>query len=136
MMPFPCKGGLMIKSSVLVVEDIAILRLAMILQLEELGISADAASDGIEAVQLAQKNDYILILTDIVMPKMDGLKATSAIRRFERSEGRRAAKIVAVTSGGASKESCIDAGMDAYYAKPITVQDVKKIVLDMAPDLL
>ncbi|HIA51717.1 MAG TPA: response regulator [Candidatus Melainabacteria bacterium] len=121
---------------VLVVEDNAHLRQAVILQLERLGLKADSAADGIEAVQRVHESEYVLILMDVQMPKMNGLEATAAIRNFEETERRRPACIVAVTGGGSTKEKCLEIGMNGYVEKPVLLEGLQELIENYAPGLL
>lgn len=89
---------------VLVVEDNVHLRHALVMQLHALGIKADSAANGVEAVRRVHDAEYDLILMDVQMPIMGGLEATAAIRSFEESEDRKPVAIVAVTGGGSTKE--------------------------------
>ena len=87
--------------------------------LEMLGCNADVASDGIEAIESAQSNVYDLILMDLHMPRMDGLKATQGIRKLA---GYSATPIVALTASALAedRELCLEAGMNDHLGKPIT----------------
>jgi len=121
---------------VLVVEDNANLRHALVLQLHALGIKADSAANGLEAIRRVHESEYALILMDVQMPMMNGLEATAAIRSFEDSEERQHAPIVAVTGGGSTKEKCLRVGMNNYYEKPLLLEQLKILVQENAPGLL
>ena len=92
--------------------------------LERLGLRADVASSGREAVDLREMIPYDLILMDCQMPEMDGYEATREIRR--REGGRRRTAIVAMTAEAmtGAREQCIEAGMDDYIAKPVRLADM------------
>jgi CheY-like chemotaxis protein len=74
------------------------------------------AVNGVEAVDLASRNKYDLILMDIKMPLMDGLEATRKIREFDKKT-----PIYAVTANAfdSDKEKALAAGCTGYIAKPI-----------------
>ena len=83
--------------------------------------SITLAEDGREAVDLAAKNGYDLILMDVQMPVMDGYKATQKIREMEYEQGRgEHVPIIALTAYAlrGDRERCLRAGMDHYIAKP------------------
>ena len=86
------------------------------------GLTVDVASDGIEALEKFKRHQYDLILMDCQMPKMDGYKATAAIRQMEKSlsPGTGMTPIVALTANAFKddRERCFDAGMNNYLAKP------------------
>lgn len=123
-------------ATVLVVEDNGPLSFAFVFQLKKLGIVAETAADGIEAIEKVRSGSFSLILMDIQMPKMDGIEATRKIRELERDEHRAASIIVAVTGGGAKRDRCIEAGMNAYFEKPLLIEGMKQIIEESAPHLL
>ena len=86
----------------------------------ENGPTFDLAANGREAVEACGRADYDLILMDCQMPEMDGLEAARAIRAHEAGNGTRAyiAALTANTNPG-MREACLQAGMDAFLAKPI-----------------
>lgn len=74
---------------VLLVDDCPFQQMLSCVMLSRWGIVPEIARDGLEAVRLAGERDFDLIPMDIEMPVMDGLKATAAIRRQERTARRR-----------------------------------------------
>jgi CheY-like chemotaxis protein len=80
------------------------------------------AEDGECAVDLFVANPYDLIFMDMQMPGMDGLAATRAIRAIERTEGRKATPIVAITANSLTQDLAASqsAGCDAHLSKPIS----------------
>ena len=90
------------------------------------GLTVDVAADGMEALDKFKRHRYDLILMDCQMPKMDGYKATAAIRQMEKSlsPGAQPTPIVALTANAFKddRERCFDAGMTNYLAKPYKKQ--------------
>ncbi|MEO6208068.1 MAG: response regulator [Candidatus Limnocylindrales bacterium] len=86
--------------------------------LRNMGISADVAASGLEAVAAIDREPYDLIFMDVQMPDMDGLEAT---RRIRAAEPAIRPWIVAMTANAMAgdREACLEAGMDGYLAKPI-----------------
>jgi PAS domain S-box-containing protein len=113
---------------VLVAEDNPVNRRVVTTLLERLGCSVKVAENGREAVENWKQGDYEMILMDIQMPEMDGLEATRLIRKAEsESAGARPpTHIVAVTAHAlpADRERCLQAGMDAHLAKPVTLDSL------------
>lgn len=85
--------------------------------LNKLGYKSAMASNGEEAVELARSQDFDLILMDVQMPVMDGLRATRIIRKQATHQPR----IVAATAHADARvqEECLSAGMDDFLMKPI-----------------
>ncbi|RYZ59632.1 MAG: response regulator [Proteobacteria bacterium] len=112
---------------VLLVEDNEVNRIVALGLLNEIGLEADVAVDGAEAVRLAHSGDYDIILMDIHMPVMNGLEATHAIRKLPIKD----AFIIALTADATSKErdACLAAGMDAFISKPIDYVVLNDLIL-------
>ena len=98
-------------------------------QLTVLGVRAEYAVDGREAFELWQRKHYDLVLTDCHMPNMDGFGLTRAIRGAERGTGRHV-PIVALTANAmvGEAERCLNAGMDDYLAKPVTLAQIEEML--------
>jgi PAS domain S-box-containing protein len=119
---------------ILLAEDNLINQRVGMLTLQKLGMKPDLALNGLEVLELHQKNQYDLILMDIQMPEMDGLEATIAIRNKEMS-GELPARvtIVAVTANAMKedKEVCLDSGMDGYITKPFKSDEIVNLLLNL-----
>ena len=92
--------------------------------LEKLGYRADVASNGLEALEALERQDYDVILMDMQMPEMDGLEATRLIRGL--SAGFHQPRIIAMTANVTreDRQACLDAGMDDYLPKPIRIEEL------------
>ncbi|HEY9684335.1 MAG TPA: response regulator [Drouetiella sp.] len=112
----------------LVVDDDHTIRKIMRLQLKPFGLKVDVAEDGAQAVQHARNFRYDVIFMDIQMPKMNGIVATTAIRNLEVEHGYAPAHIIATTGGGATREQCLDAGMNDYLQKPVGFDKLVEIL--------
>jgi two-component system, sensor histidine kinase and response regulator len=109
---------------ILIAEDDAVLRLIIVKQLSKLGYIGHTVENGAEAVVMAAKIPYKLILMDIQMPKMDGIEATKAIRQAEQERSGKRVPIVALTAT-TDRETCLEAGMDDFLSKPITTEQLQ-----------
>ena len=106
-------------STVLVVDDNPINRRVLCHILRKLGFETEEAADGAEAVErLRAAPRPSAVLMDCQMPVMDGLEATRQIRASGQHD---ALPIIAVTAHAQEgyERHCMDAGMDAYLAKPV-----------------
>ena len=102
--------------------------------LEGEGACVSIAGDGAQALEAFAKSPagtFDAILMDVMMPKMDGLAATRAIRALDRPDAARI-PIIAMT-GNAFQEDvqeCLDAGMNAHLAKPIDMTKAGRVIAD------
>ena len=114
---------------ILLVEDNLVNQKVSSSFLKKLKADPDIAVNGKEAVEMASKMEYDLILMDCMMPQMDGYEATRIIRADESSPSNRT-PIIAMTANAmqGDREKCINAGMDDYLPKPIHFDDMKSMV--------
>ncbi|MBW2465709.1 MAG: response regulator, partial [Deltaproteobacteria bacterium] len=111
---------------VLLAEDNEINQQVAVELLEKAGIIVDVVDNGVKALAAVQKKNYDLVLMDIQMPEMDGLKATGKIREMEeqghkKGQMSRKLPIVAMTAHAMSgdREKSLGAGMNDHITKPI-----------------
>jgi PAS domain S-box-containing protein len=119
---------------VLVVEDNAVNQKVAVMLLARLGIKADVAADGREAVELLRLLSYDFVFMDCQMPEMNGYDATSLIRRLNGPN--RTVPVVAMTAQalGGSREKCLQAGMDDYITKPVSIEDLARVLRTWLPE--
>ena len=88
----------------------------------------DCAANGKEAVEMALKNRYDVVLMDCQMPVMDGCEATREIRRFA---GYHELPIIALTANAMSgyREKYLSYGMNDYVTKPIDLEELFRSIL-------
>jgi CheY-like chemotaxis protein len=104
---------------VLIVEDNKILQKFLLSYLEPLLCRCFVANDGVEALEMHEKQDFHLMLMDLEMPRMKGTEATRVIRDRERVSGKRVVIIgVSANAMGSDLVVAQNSGMDAYLTKP------------------
>ena len=115
---------------VLIVEDNPVNRELARAMLQAMGIHADVASDGHEAVEMLGVRDYDLVFMDCLMPVMDGFHAARAIRESERLAGKKPSIIIALTGIEAERglHRCMEAGMNDCLSKPFSFQDMREML--------
>lgn len=124
-----------LNTRILLVEDNSTNQLVANGILEILGLHADVAANGLEAleaIRIAQETlPYSIILMDCQMPEMDGYDATRAIRQGKAGEENKQLPIVAMTANAmqGDREKCIDSGMNDYIAKPINLPVLKSTLI-------
>ncbi len=90
-------------------------------QLQKLGYRVDLAAGGKAAIEALFRTHYAAVLLDCEMPEMDGYATTTEIRRHETD--KRHTIIIAMTAHAldGARRRCLDAGMDEYIAKPVSL---------------
>ena len=113
---------------ILLVEDNAVNREIALAMLGELGLTISMAVDGREAVDIATREHFDLILMDCQLPEIDGFEATQRIRQHEKANALPRVPIIALTANAirGDRERCLDAGMDDYLAKPFRRADLQQ----------
>ena len=102
--------------------------------LSDEGAVVTVAKDGLQAVNIFKEKpegSFDAILMDIMMPVMDGLTATKKIRTLNHPDAKKI-PIIAMTANAfkEDKEKCLAAGMNAHLAKPIEIENVKKVLCE------
>lgn len=120
---------------VLLVEDNAINMEIAHAILEEEHLDIAEAKNGKEALEIfrnSKTGEYDFIIMDVMMPVMDGLEATKAIRELEREDAKKI-PIIAMTANAfeEDRKACLDAGMDEHIGKPIDIPLLKSAIIKM-----
>ncbi|WP_407355984.1 PAS domain S-box protein [Methanolobus sp. WCC5] len=98
--------------------------------LMKLGFNVNAVNNGMEAIKALETRSYDLVLMDVQMPEMDGMEATRQIRSPESRVINRNIPIIALTAHAmqGDRERFIEAGMDDYLSKPITLKALRELL--------
>jgi signal transduction histidine kinase len=117
---------------ILLAEDNRVNQLVVTKLLERQGHSVTLVEDGALAVEAMQRQSFDLILMDIHMPVLDGIRATEKIRELE--SGKRI-PIVALSAGVLAEERkrCFDAGMNAFIGKPVRDAELREMLARFSP---
>ena len=102
--------------------------------LSEEGAEVTTAANGREALALFEQSPvgyYDVIMMDVVMPEMDGLEATRALRALPREDAKGVCVIALTSLAGVNDVSrCLAAGMDSFITKPVSVAALHKVLLE------
>ncbi len=114
---------------VLIAEDNLVNQRMAIFMLEKQGHLVRGVMDGVEAMNALDKGVFDLLLMDIQMPRLDGLKTTRMIRDREIETGAHL-PIIAMTANAmkGDREKCIEAGMDDYVSKPLNARQLSETI--------
>ncbi|NOU28613.1 MAG: response regulator [Polyangiaceae bacterium] len=115
----------------LVVEDSPMMRQLLVFALARIrGIKVTEADDGVDALRKLAAGKYDIILTDINMPIMDGLKL---VRRVRTDPVHKDVPIVIITTeaGEEDRRRAMELGANAYITKPIQAPKVIATVREL-----
>lgn len=106
---------------VLVVDDEKLIVKGIRFSLEQDGFEVDCAYDGEEAIELAKKTEYDVVLLDVMLPKHDGFEVCQAIREFSDMP------VIMLTAKGGDMDKILglEYGADDYISKPFNILEVK-----------
>jgi CheY-like chemotaxis protein/HPt (histidine-containing phosphotransfer) domain-containing protein len=112
---------------VLIVDDHPVNREVLVMQLQLLGIAADSAANGVDALAAWGRTRYAAVLLDIHMPRMDGYELSRRLRAAEAERHGIRTPIIAVTADAmkGEEERCLAIGMDAYLLKPVNIERLR-----------
>jgi two-component system, chemotaxis family, chemotaxis protein CheY len=116
---------------ILVVEDSPTMRQLIVFALKRLkGVTVVEANDGVDGLKKLSSDRFDLIVTDINMPVMDGLKLVSLIRN---DATHKTVPIVVITTEGAQedKDRALSLGANAFVTKPVQSASILKLVQDL-----
>ena len=119
---------------ILIAEDNPLNQQVAILQLEQLDYKTEIVSTGNQVLEALKRSDYMLILMDCQMPEMDGFEATQTIRTEEALNGKHT-PIIGLTAQAmiGDREKCLEAGMDDYMSKPVTMEELQSMIEKWSP---
>ncbi len=93
------------------------------------GIQVDLAEDGVEALNCVRDKQYDIIIMDLMMPNLDGLAATRAIRAMKDAQ-RANTPIIAATARDpvAEQQAWLEAGINDYVHKPFSEDELWNVI--------
>ena len=105
-------------------------------QLEDLGFEVDAHESGQGALAAFRDQTYALIISDYLMPDIDGIGLTRAVRSYEASNGRSKTPILGLTANAFrdALDRCLQAGMDAVLTKPVNKATLGRTIDELLRD--
>lgn len=111
---------------ILLAEDNPFNQKVAIMMLKRLGYTADIANNGLEVLEMLEKQVYNIILMDMQMPEIDGITATKHIRQSNKTQPW----IIALTANAldTDRQICLDAGMNDFMSKPISKQEFNRMI--------
>lgn len=108
--------------NILIIDDDQIIQKVLSKVLLQKGYVVESGSDGGVGVAKLDLMQYDLIVTDIMMPHLNGFEFIDAIKKHPNAQNARLIVISSVTHEASIRDS-IQLGVDLYLPKPITIQD-------------
>ena len=107
---------------ILIVDDDPAMRDLLRMQIASFGLDHMTAKDGLEAVEKLKQDDYTIVLTDMMMPNMDGMQLLNHIR-----ENYPDIEVVVITGYGDtfSYTDVIEAGASDFLKKPYRANELE-----------
>jgi len=115
----------------ILIEDDVVLRHALAKLLDRHGFEVREATNGLEGLKLMRENPATLVVTDLIMPEMEGIETIRHLRRLYPDT-----RIVAISAGGPIGPECYLAvakqlGADCTLAKPFKPEQLLRVVADL-----
>ena len=119
------------QARILVADDALTNQRVALQMLQKLGLHAEVAVNGDEAVRMLARGHFDLVLMDCQMPVRDGFSATRLIRGGVAGDHKRNVPVIAMTANALAgdRERCLQAGMNDYLAKPVALDELRHKVL-------
>lgn len=111
---------------ILIAEDEAPIADAIAMIVEDAGYTPLIAEHGEEALELARSRRPDLIITDLMMPRLDGVALIIAIHEDATRDGHKPPPIILMTAAGMKRAQ--EVGADAVVRKPFNVEDLEKLI--------
>ena len=105
---------------ILIIEDDVPIAEALALLIEDLGYTPVIATDGLSGLELARRHQPLLILTDLMLPKLSGQQVIAQFRAEQAAQENSVPPIVIVTAAG--RHQAREAGGDAFILKPFELE--------------
>ncbi len=116
----------------LVAEDNVINQKVILLLLKQLGVTADLAENGVQAIAAVVANKYDLVLMDVQMPEVDGLAATREIRSRVAADGQPVIYGLTAHATTEYRDICLSAGMNGYLTKPLERDKLRDLIAELS----
>jgi PAS domain S-box-containing protein len=115
----------------LIAEDTQSIRDVLQRQLEKVGVAADFAVDGKEALEMLKSGKYGILFTDLHMPEVDGYQVVNTIRYDEKKSGAKRFPVIVLTADVqmAQRETYMSHGFDECLLKPVSLGQLRRLLM-------
>lgn len=122
---------------VLVVDDNPVNRQVAVGLLRRMGVAADTAEDGVDALDRLTRSRYALVLMDLQMPRLDGIEATRQLRAAAAGVLDPAVPVIALTANALPevRMQCLAVGFNDFLTKPVSARLLGEAIERLAPGL-
>jgi signal transduction histidine kinase/CheY-like chemotaxis protein/HPt (histidine-containing phosphotransfer) domain-containing protein len=131
----PSPAGASRKLRVLLAEDNAVNQRLVVKLMQKHGHELVAVNNGVEALDVLERETFDVVLMDVQMPEMGGFEATARLREREKSTGQHV-PVIAMTAHAlkGDRERCLEAGMDDYVPKPLQAASLFEAIDRLVPN--
>lgn len=117
-----------LRAHILVADDNTTNQVVMVKILEKIGCTFKCVNDGVEVLEILEKESFDIILMDQEMPKLDGVKAAMRIRRSDKPYKNIPIAALTASNSHEDEERCLSAGMNVFVTKPISMSNLTHVI--------
>jgi DNA-binding response OmpR family regulator len=117
------------QKNVLIIDDFGRTGKILVQMLDHLNVSSDSVESPDQAFQMVSENHYRLVIADSRMPKVNGV---SLLKQIRKSNPDTKIAVMSTFDSGQTKKIVVADGIDYYLPKPVTLEQLEKLIRDLS----